>query len=177
MTRRLNVRLTADELSIAGQPRQPLRVVLDTQLRTPSMAKIYQQEDGKTILATCSNDDKAVAVYEAAGVDVLRLPSIENSDDQRIPLHQLFALLASDYAINEIQAEAGAVLTGALIEERLCDELLLYIAPKLIGSHGKPFAELTDIITDMASSIKLTYQDTKMIGEDLRILARFQYDV
>ena len=117
----LNLRLSAAQLGIDNTPRQPLRFVLDSELRTSPNSNIYN--NGRTFLATCSNDKRTIKTYEAIGVEVLRL----EPQNGRVPLLELLQLLASDYEINEIQVEAGPTLCGALIEQGLCDEVLLYV--------------------------------------------------
>lgn len=167
----LNVRINADVLGIAGKVRQPLRIILDSQLRTPLASKIYHHDDGKTLLVTTRDDPSALADYRALGVEILSIPNAQDSDT-RIPLPALLETLAERYHINDIQVEAGSVLCGALIEQGLCDELLLYVVPKLIGPQGKPFVQFTDIMKPMEQPLQFQEKDFTMIGQDIRILVR-----
>lgn len=162
---RLDVRLSARQLGISGRPRQPLRIVVDSKLRTSPQAAVYRRNHGRVILATCAN--AASRAFEDAGVTVLQFES-----GGKVPLDALFATLAADFEINEVQVEAGSVLCGALIEAGLCDELLLYVAPKLIGPQGRPLAQFVDIISDMNDCFEFDYDGTRMVGDDLRIVLR-----
>ena len=66
--------------------------------------------------------------------------------------------------------EAGGVLFGAIIEAGLCDELLLYIAPCLLGTESKKLAEFDNIIQTMEERINFSYKEVMNIGKDVRVL-------
>ncbi len=157
---RLNVRLSGGELGIEEAPRQPLRVVVDGRLRTSLDARIYRPP-GRALLATCRD----AAAFEGAGVEVWRF----SEEDGRVPLVQLLRRLA-EREINEVQIEAGPGLSGALIERGLYDEILLYVAPCLLGG-GLPPAGL-DGITEVEQREALEWHDLRRVGGDLRILMR-----
>jgi len=133
----MTVRL--EELGDATE-RQPLRILIDSQQRVPSTAKIFQQ-DGET-----------------------RVASGENGN--RIDLNQLLKQLA-DEGHQEILVETGAKLAGAFIEQGLVDELILYCAPTLLGSSARPLADLP--FEKMNQQIRWQWQDVRMVGNDLRL--------
>ena len=163
----LDVRVTAEDLGIEGIVRQPLRVVLDSRLSTSPEAKIYNS-DAKTVVACCEGAATKVKQneFKRRSVEVLSLPTT----NPRLPLLKLLETLADRYELNEIQVEAGGVLFGAIIEAGLCDELLLYIAPCLLGTESKKLAEFDNIIQTMEERINFSYKEVMNIGKDVRVL-------
>jgi diaminohydroxyphosphoribosylaminopyrimidine deaminase/5-amino-6-(5-phosphoribosylamino)uracil reductase len=160
----LNVRLTASELGIQGSVRQPVRVILDSQLRIPLNAKLLQL-DGLVRVYTCSQDLHKIAQLTELGVKVRQFSGAQ------LDLLQVVSALAED-GINEVHVEAGAVLSGALVQAQLVDEFLLYIAPHLMGSEARPLFELP--ISHMVDRINLDIYATRMIGQDWRLNAKIQ---
>ena len=162
----LTVRLSAKELGIEGDVRQPTRVVLDTHLRCPVDAKLLSLP-GKTLIYTQHYASDTVYALEQAGAEVVVL---EASDTQsRVPLHAVLKDLAAR-EINEVHTEAGALLCGNLLENNLADELLLYMAPHLLGSDALG-AFCLPHLQQMKDRINLKIQDIRAIGEDWRIIA------
>jgi len=107
------------------------------------------------------------AEFTARGVEVLGFDGA-----RRVPLAALLETLALRFEINEVQVESGAGLGGALIEAGLCDELLLYLAPHLLGDAGRGLAQFGDIIESMDRRREFNYEDIRMTGKDIRIVAR-----
>ena len=105
--------------------------------------------------------------FRERGVEVLAF----DTDERRVPLAALLETLAARFAINEVQVESGAVLAGALIEADLCDELLLYLAPHLLGHAGRGLARFDGIIDSMGRRREFRYRDVRRMGNDLRITA------
>ena len=157
----LNVRLTAAELGIQGNVRQPVRVILDSGLRIPLSAKLLQL-DGLVRIYTCSQDLDKITQLTALGVKVRQFCGAQ------LDLLQVVNALAED-GINEVHVEAGAVLSGALVQAQLVDEFLLYIAPHLMGSEARPLFELP--ISHMADRQNLKIYEVRAIGQDWRICA------
>lgn len=164
----LNVRLSADDLGIQGAVRQPLRVVLDSNLSTSSAARIYQP-DGCAVVATCAEraPPERANEFERNKVRVLKV----GSDKGGVSLLELLERLATSFEVNEVQVEAGTELVSALINCGLCDELLLYIAPCLLGEGSQNLARFDDIIEVMEQRIDFRYKEIVPIGPDLRIIA------
>lgn len=146
--------------------RQPLKIIVDSQLRTPINARILQAP-GTIIAYTHANKSKQDAL-SAAGAELLQV----NNDDNQVELPALMSLLAQR-GINEIMTEAGAQLNAALIQADLVDEWLMYIAPTLLGNDARGLFTLAQPDT-MAARRKLTIADMRLIGADLRITAHFQ---
>ena len=163
----LNVRLDAETLGIEGAVRQPLRIVLDSQLSTSPAARIYDS-DAKSIVVCCDSAVSKVrcSEFEQHGVEVLSIKTVKS----RIPLLELLEILAERYEVNEIQVEAGGVLLGAIIDADLCDELLLYIAPCLLGAGSKKLAEFDEMIQTMKERINFNYKEVMNVGKDIRVL-------
>ena len=163
----LNVRVTAEDLGIEGTVRQPLRVVLDSRLSTSPEAKIYNS-DAETVVVCCEGvtTEARQNEFERRGVKILSMPTPKS----RIPLLKLLETLADQHEINEIQVEAGGVLFGAIVEAGLCDELLLYVAPCLLGAESKKLAEFDNVIQTMEERINFSYKEVTNIGKDVRVL-------
>lgn len=160
----LNVRLTAADLGIKGEVRQPVRVVLDSNLRFPLNAPLLNSA-GKVLIYTCSVDTAKIAALQDLGV------SIRQFSGARLDLTEVLAALVLD-GINEVHVEAGATLSGSFIEQGLADELVLYMAPHLMGSVARPLFNLP--LAKMAERYPLQIRDIRAVGQDWRILADFQ---
>ncbi|NVJ67345.1 MAG: bifunctional diaminohydroxyphosphoribosylaminopyrimidine deaminase/5-amino-6-(5-phosphoribosylamino)uracil reductase RibD [Gammaproteobacteria bacterium] len=137
--------------------KQPLRVVVDSQGLVDADAKIFQQE-GETWLATTEWQNKT---YPAS----VNQEIFEVIDTGKVDLYELLLRLG-DKGINQVLVEAGSGLAGAFIEQKLADELIIYMAPKLLGSNGLSAYHLP--FDKMAQSIELQLLDTRHIGEDIR---------
>jgi diaminohydroxyphosphoribosylaminopyrimidine deaminase/5-amino-6-(5-phosphoribosylamino)uracil reductase len=145
-------------------PRQPLRIVLDSALRMPPQAKMLAS--GKTLIVTASSDRERTVRLEDAGAEVLVLPGAPG----KIDLAQLMQVLAVR-EINELMVEAGCTLNGALLQAGVVDELVMYVAPILLGDTARGLFGLPEL-TDMAGRREVRIVDTRMVGKDSRITAR-----
>jgi len=150
-----NPRMNVRDLDIG---RQPLRVIVDSGLRTPADAAVLPA------LVACHHADPAArAALEAAGAEVIELPGAEG----RVDLAALLAVLAQR-GVNELHVEAGAALNGALLAAGLVDEWVAYLAPMAVGDTARglfaqpPLASLAD-----AARFRLT--DVRQLGSDLRL--------
>jgi len=139
----------------------PLRVVLDTRLRSLECARV--REGGAPTLYV---HDAAVSPPDAADAEFASVPS----HDGRLDLGAVLALLA-ERGINEVHTEAGATLAGALLAGGWVDELLMYQAPTLLGEHGLPLLSGLGIHA-MDQQRRLRVLDRRRVGEDLRLLLR-----
>ncbi|MCV6591031.1 MAG: bifunctional diaminohydroxyphosphoribosylaminopyrimidine deaminase/5-amino-6-(5-phosphoribosylamino)uracil reductase RibD [Marinobacterium sp.] len=148
--------------------RQPLRVVLDSQLRTPLCAKILQQP-GRTILAHCSEDRARAQALEKAGAELLPLPMLDSRPD----LRALLLHLAHTEQCNEVLVETGATLAGAFIAQQLADRIELFIAMKLLGSEARPLFTLP--FDTMAQQVPLQLEQSRQVGDDLWLSLVPQY--
>ena len=146
--------------------RQPLRVVVDARLETPPEARIL--DGGNTLLACAKADPRRRSLLEAKGAEIVELPNTNG----KVDLARLMRLLA-DRGINELLAEAGFKLNGSLIREGCVDELLLYLAPSLLGPDALGAFNLPSI-NSLDARQKLRFHDIRQIGDDIRILARWR---
>ena len=138
---------------------QPLRVVIDSQGLVDSDAKIFQQE-GETWLVTSQWQNKE---YPSAVNQEL----FATNDSGKIDLYELLLKLG-DKGINQVLVEAGSGLAGAFIEQGLADELVVYQAPKLLGSNAQSVYQLP--FHKMAQSIELDLSDTRRLGDDTKFI-------
>jgi len=145
-------------------PRQPLRVIVDSRLETPLTARILQ--GGPTLVAGAVEDAEKTDLLRAAGAEVIVLPNAAG----KVELPELLAELARR-GINEVHAEAGFKLNGSLLREGLVDELLLYLAPCLIGHAASGLFNLPELTT-LAGKQSLQIRDLRQLGEDIRLIAR-----
>lgn len=143
--------------------RQPLRVVVDSRLQTPLNARVLRPG---TLIAAAGVDAPRSVALRARGAEVVVLPN----HDGKVELKDLMQELARR-GCNEIHVEAGHKLNGSLLQEGLVDELLIYLAPCILGDtaqgmfHLPPLAQLAD-----RRNVRIT--DVRQIGGDLRVLAR-----
>ncbi len=155
-----NARLNVREIQTL---RQPLRVVVDSMLRMPLDALILS---GGVLIYTAVENEFKIAPLLALGAQVKCLPDKAGQVDLKAMMRDL-ALRGC----NEILLEAGAILTGAMLRADLVDELLLYVAPQLLGDTARGMAVLGDLVT-LDQRVDLQWQDVRQIGNDLRITAR-----
>lgn len=155
---RLDVRL-----GDAASARQPLRVVLDSQLRTPPGARLTATPGHALVVHADAHPGRAQALV-GAGCELLRLPDGQG----RVALPALLDALAAREC-NEVLLEAGAALCGAFAAAGLIDEYRIYMAPVLLGSNARPLMELP--FEHMAERLQLTITAVEAVGEDWRITA------
>jgi diaminohydroxyphosphoribosylaminopyrimidine deaminase/5-amino-6-(5-phosphoribosylamino)uracil reductase len=152
-------------------PRQPLRVLIDSFLEVPPDSKILDDSLGGHTVVVCgqvevNHFEKMSQILREKNVTLVSLPDASNSKG-KVDLPALFKYLAEKLHINEVHVEAGFKLNGSLIREGCVDELLIYMAPKLLGD-GMGMAYLPALDTlDNVSSWDLI--DHTSIGNDLRI--------
>lgn len=160
-----------DELGLAPDAaqlavsRQPLRVVLDSRLRTPPQAKVLG-----SIAPTLLCHDEAVTVPEAILATSAERLALRR-DEAGLDLAALMAYLGTQQC-NEILVESGPRLAGALLQAGLLDELIVYMAPALMGDSARPLLELP--LEHMAEKVHLKWEDVRKVGTDWRFTATVQ---
>ncbi|MEV8520255.1 bifunctional diaminohydroxyphosphoribosylaminopyrimidine deaminase/5-amino-6-(5-phosphoribosylamino)uracil reductase RibD [Dyella marensis] len=140
----------------------PLRVVLDRQLRTPAGSHVL---DGSAPTLLLHAEGAAVPAH-LQDVDRAVVPAADGGLD----LAATLTLLAAR-GCNELHVEAGPTLCGALLAAGLADELLLYVAPLLLGDAARPLLQLP-LLQDMGARWNLRVLDQRMLGQDLRLILR-----
>lgn len=157
---RLDARLTAT-------PRQPHLVVVDSRLETPPDALLFAAKRQVYIYAAIQNPDRQKEL-EACGAIVIYLPGENTGGGLKVDLTAMLLDLAR-LEINELHVEAGHKLNGSLIRANLVDELLVYLAPKLLGA-GMPMAGFGPL-TELSEATQLEFTAIQHIGPDLRVIA------
>ncbi len=147
-------------------PRQPLRIIADSALATPAGARILQ--GGATLIACADSNSPNAAALRAAGAELLPCPGA----DGRVDLPALLAELGRR-GINELMVEAGPTLAGALLATGAVDEILLYMAPALMGRDARGLIDLTGLAR-MADVPRYRWHDIRRVGDDLRLTLRPQ---
>ncbi len=153
------------DVRLPGATRQPLRVVLDSRLRTPPGARILSPP-GQALILCSEADPIRASALRAAGAEVATVAASEGGVD----LAAALALLAGR-GINELLAECGAGLAGALLAAGLVDELQLYIAPTLLGRDGRPLVDLA-APASMAERMEFSIVGREDVGDDLLLRLR-----
>jgi diaminohydroxyphosphoribosylaminopyrimidine deaminase / 5-amino-6-(5-phosphoribosylamino)uracil reductase len=156
-----NPRLDVREVST---PRQPARVVVDSQLQTPPSARLFEVP-GPVWIYAAQDDAARRAALQARGADIRCLPNPQGKVDLQALLQDLGAR-----GINELHVEAGHKLNASLLRGGWVDELLVYLAPKLLGT-GREMAALGPL-TQLADALSFEFTHVQLLGGDLRLLAR-----
>ncbi len=141
----------------------PWRVILDTDFRTPVNARLFRSP-GRIIIAGSREQPERQAALLAAGAETWLVPGVDGID-----IAALLQRLAEEGA-NEILVEAGANVAGAFARAGLVDEYIFYMAPVLLGSSARPLLEWP--IGSMRDQRKLAVTDTRMVGGDIRFIAK-----
>lgn len=151
-------------------PRQPLRVVLDSRWRTPPDAALFSADGGVLVVGLAPLGAASLArqvALSGAGAQILTAPSQREAD--RIDIAWLLPELARR-GVNELHVEAGATLNGHLIEGDWVDEILVYLAPKLLGP-GRALAALSPLST-LGEAWQGEVREVRQIGPDVRLIVR-----
>ena len=162
----MNVRLEPGQLAgveTVDYLRQPLRVVLDTRLRTPPRARMLSLPGETLIVCGESAPGETEAELRAAGADVLRLPQLGG----RIDLPGLLQTLGAR-GINEVLIESGATLAGHALLAGVVDVLIVYLAPHLLGHAARGLVNLPGL-ERLSERVQLAFIDVRRVGADLRI--------
>lgn len=164
----LTVRAEQLPLENAAQiaARQPLRVILDSQLRLPVTARVLQQP-GQTLVITASEDQARSEALQQAGAELHHLPGVAVGEP--LPWLPILQLLAQRQC-NEVLVEAGPRVAASLLTSSYLDEWLIYLAPTLLGESAMPLLSLP--LTKMAEQRRLNIDSITAVGADWRIQAR-----
>lgn len=160
------------DVRLVDTPRQPHLVVVDSRLETPAAARLFQPPAhglARQVLICHALDEATArergAALVAKGATLVALPGPGGKVDLAALLRDLAAR-----EVNELHLEAGHKLNGSFLRERLVDECLLYLAPRLLGT-GQGLSNLGPL-TRLEDGLDLVYGPVDRVGEDLRLLAR-----
>lgn len=152
----------------AQPPRQPLRVVLDSHLRTPPGARLLAG-GGEVLILTAQTSLKDVQSGMRLTARGARIESAPEANG-RLSLGAVLDRLG-ELEVNELQVEAGATLAGELVQQSLVDELLLYVAPRVLGNRARPLLALPEPAS-LTEASAFTLIETRQLGDDLRLRLR-----
>jgi diaminohydroxyphosphoribosylaminopyrimidine deaminase / 5-amino-6-(5-phosphoribosylamino)uracil reductase len=158
----MNVRL-------ANTSRQPLRVIVDSNLQTPIDCKVLNPEllvISPVLIAYAQDANHKASALTATGAQLLHLPN----ENGRVNLHDLLTNLATR-GVNEVLLEAGQSLNGAFLQADLVDEFIFYYALKLMGADAKGMFAISELI-EMQQATDLQVFDVRQIGQDIRVRAK-----
>lgn len=156
------------DVRLVDTPRQPHLVVVDSRLEMPLDAQLFIPGRTLYIYAAVPNAAKKAAL-ETRGATVIYLPGVEPGTEGKVDLAAMLRDLAQR-EINELHVEAGHKLNGSLLQAGLVDEMVIYLAPKLVGP-GCDMAHLLPL-TALSQAIPLEFKSTEMLGPDLRVVVR-----
>ncbi len=152
------------DVRLIKTPRQPGRIIVDSRLQTPPGAAIFKT--GGPVWIYCAVRDAAKeAALTAQGATVTCLPDGHGQVNLIAMMKDL-----GKREINELHVESGSRLNGALIRDKLVDEFLIYLAPKLMGP-GRGMAAFGPL-QSLSGAVQLQFQSTEQVGADLRVIAR-----
>jgi len=165
----MNVRLDAQQLGLDCEPYQPLRAVIDSELKSPADSQIFTQSAGMAATLVFTHQP-----YTAdCGFAEAQLVTLPRGAD-KLHLREVLRYLAELQA-NEVHVEAGSELCGALLEQKLLDEIVIYMAPHIMGNAARGLFHLPGL-SAMAERISLEISQIRAVGADWRITARPVYD-
>jgi diaminohydroxyphosphoribosylaminopyrimidine deaminase/5-amino-6-(5-phosphoribosylamino)uracil reductase len=145
-------------------PRQPMKVLIDSRLEASPGAKMFRS--GKTLIFAGAADTERAEALRAQGADIVVLPNANG----KVELPDMLEELARR-GVNELHVEAGSKLNGSLLREGCVDELLVYLAPLLIGDAGQGMFHLPEV-QELSKAKRLYIAEVAPMGDDVRIRAR-----
>ncbi len=160
-----NPQLTARHIQTS---RQPKKIVVDSHLALSLDAQLLQGEEVIIFTANTENQEKKAAL-DQMGARINVLPDAA----RKVDLKKMIIMLATDFEMNEVLVEAGSGLNGALINAGLVDEMIIFLAPHLLGDDAQGMLKLTELkCLEQRKMLKI--QDLRMVGQDIRIIARLR---
>lgn len=142
---------------------QPLRVVLDSKLQTPVGSSLTGGA-GSCVILTCSQDVEKKFALERTGFVVVVLPVDSNN---KLCLQAVMDWLG-EQEINDVMVEAGSKLNGALLQAGLIDELIVYLAPAILGDASRGAFNLPDVLA-LSDKVELDFKGVSTLGDDLKL--------
>lgn len=147
---------------LAGVQRQPLRVILDTHLSTPADAKILSGQ-GNALIITANSENSASKILQNDSVEVVNM----RRSNGKMDLNEVMLELGKR-EINTILLEAGSRLSGSMLEAGLVDEIVVYMAPDLLGSDARDMLEIAGL-EQISDKVQLDYKEVTRVGRDLKL--------
>ena len=160
----LNVRAADLGLAPETRLRQPLRVMVDSTGRTPTNVKMFTLP-GRNLVATSNVSAQKRQALEAAGAEVMQVEGSSTRVDLKTLLREL-----GHFEVNEILLDCGPTLAGAMLAQQCIDELVLYVAPRVLGDNARGLFSLPGL-EKLADAATLDISDVRSVGKDVRIIA------
>jgi diaminohydroxyphosphoribosylaminopyrimidine deaminase/5-amino-6-(5-phosphoribosylamino)uracil reductase len=148
--------------------RQPLKVLIDSRLEVDPAARLF--DEGQVLVVAAKQDAARADALRARGAEVIFLPNAEGKTELMSVLREL-----GRRGINELHVEAGTRLNGSLLREDCVDELLVYLAPGVIGDTGRGMFALPELAA-LEERIRLAFVSVDRVGDDVRVIARVKRD-
>jgi diaminohydroxyphosphoribosylaminopyrimidine deaminase/5-amino-6-(5-phosphoribosylamino)uracil reductase len=160
--------VTGMPLAEEGSVRQPWRVVVDSRLRLLPSARLLQVP-GRVLVATLADQiaTERASALQVAGAELLGCPATVAG---QVDLPWLLGALGR-LEVNELLVEAGATLVGALVRAGVVDELVVYLAPQLLGDAGRGMVRL-GVLTSLAERVEWTWVSVRSVDRDLKLVLR-----
>lgn len=150
---------------LAGGGKNPIRVILDTQLRTPLHARVVQDKKALTWIVTGAGaPEERQQLFEQAGVKIIKMPQ------QQIIIKEILPILG-ELGVTSLFVEGGAEVHGSFLKEQAFEQLIVYIGAKLIGGKNAPTSFSGEGIAKIADAIPLKIKSVEMIGGDIKVTA------
>ena len=147
--------------------RQPLRIVVDSRLEIPLSARLLAE--GRLLIVCAKENTNKIMQLQGKGAEVITIPNSAG----KVDLPALMAELARR-GLNEVHIEAGFRLNGSLLNEGCVDELLLYLAPHVLGDRARGMFDLPEL-TDLGARRDLRIHELRTVGDDIRVTARLEH--
>ena len=145
--------------------KSPIRIVLDTNLLTPFDSQIVRDGLAPTWIVTgCGADEKVIDRFEKVGLKILVM------DEPEISINKMLKVLGKK-GITSVYVEGGAEIHGSFLIEKAFQQVITYIAPKLIGGRAAPTTFRGEGIANISDTLDLKLKSVTMLGEDIRIIA------
>jgi diaminohydroxyphosphoribosylaminopyrimidine deaminase/5-amino-6-(5-phosphoribosylamino)uracil reductase len=165
-----------------GKGKNPVRVILDSQLKTPLDAQITDTTVAPTWIFTSSQaSTKKQKQLEEKGVRIWRIPSRETqidmtsqhvemaSNKQSINLQKVLSLLG-DEGVASLLIEGGGLINASFLQERLVHKLVIYLAPMLMGGEAAPGSFRGEGFKQLSETIRLHDMRIQTLGQDIKIV-------
>ena len=163
-----NPRLTARDPARAPRPNRPIRVIVDSRLRTPPSSRcLSARPKAPVVIATTNSSRTARAALERRGAEVRIFPPICDFERPRVPLALLLRRLVTEYGATSTLLEGGGELLAGALRERLVDRVVWIVAPLIIGGRASPSSVGGDGVSSLQQAIQLRNVSVERVGPDL----------
>ena len=146
--------------------KNPIRIVLDRELRTPLDAQIVQTDEAKTVIVTAEDQQQKASSFENLGVELLYVPVVDHKLDLHVMLDELYKR-----GITDLLVEGGGEVNASFLRNGLIQKFLVYVAPKVLGGHHSITPFTGDDVETIDAAMLLQFAEVDQVGGDFRITA------